>query len=556
MQILNAIKILLYLPKIIDLICKIQKKQKSVLISLMFSLEVVKQVELELVSGIILQMESQCLGEIIIIVVKMLEYGQNLIRIMKKSKIKSLNDKSYNIFRRIQREYQSRNMEYITQRINYVLSKLIQVKEEDSIMKKDKNKECGQKYKIKQPRRINMINISFLLFYKGNYKKGRRVNYWKWTLDNKTIGYGEYNENGYKDKFWPEVDKNYSNRQENKFQKKLQTQILRIIQKWNENKEMENISQYIYFVHDRIKLLVVEGYILMNSKKMEFGVNQLKILVHNKFYNQFSNLIFQVGAYSQDIKVGQWKIHIDNSRIGGGKYDKSGLKQGDWIDGNAIVWILQKWSQNIIMEIQIRELIIVILIEILIIQVNACIIKSDKNKIIGQIFLNVMMKIKQNLKETIKKVKDTDYGKLYKKTKQQIWTLERVASKIFINVSQRFKQGSINDERRISKWSQNQILANSNLKGELINQCNSLYSIKSGCGSFNEKGQKIGKWRELHSYYPLDREVISCGSYVDGLKVGIREDIKLDQILIYSHFDKEGKGQKFKSEDLFFYFNK
>ncbi|CAD8203015.1 unnamed protein product [Paramecium pentaurelia] len=500
----------------------------------MFSLEVVKQVELELVSGIILQMESQCLGEIIIIVVKMLEYGQNLIRIMKKSKIKSLNDKSYNIFRRIQREYQSRNMEYITQRINYVLSKLIQVKEEDSIMKKDKNKECGQKYKIKQPRRINMINISFLLFYKGNYKKGRRVNYWKWTLDNKTIGYGEYNENGYKDKFWPEVDKNYSNRQENKFQKKLQTQILRIIQKWNENKEMENISQYIYFVHDRIKLLVVEGYILMNSKKMEFGVNQLKILVHNKFYNQFSNLIFQVGAYSQDIKVGQWKIHIDNSRIGGGKYDKSGLKQGDWIDGNAIVWILQKWSQNIIMEIQIRELIIVILIEILIIQVNACIIKSDKNKIIGQIFLNVMMKIKQNLKETIKKVKDTDYGKLYKKTKQQIWTLERVASKIFINENIKMEL-KLNIGKQQLKRRTNQLI---------------------GCGSFNEKGQKIGKWRELHSYYPLDREVISCGSYVDGLKVGIREDIKLDQILIYSHFDKEGKGQKFKSEDLFFYFNK
>ncbi|CAD8104061.1 unnamed protein product [Paramecium primaurelia] len=391
----------------------------------------------------------------------------------------------------------------------------------------------------------NKTTQDFLLFYKGNYKKGRRVKYWKWTLDNKTIGYGEYNDNGYKDKFWIEVDKNYSNRQENKFQKKLQTQILRIIQKWNENKGL-----------DRIKLLVVEGYILMNSKKMEFGVNQQKILVHLTLYSKQA-LIHKIlklvnGIFMVIIQECQFQI-INNS--GGGKYDKRGLKQGDWIDVEIIDAFWEMLSSGF--------------------YENGVRILQWKFKLENQLFQCMYNQIGQKQNYWIEFLEGYDENQIqfegnYKKGKRYgLWKI--------IQENQIIGSGLYDENgQKFGLWKElhprYSLMGQLMMKGEYLNGVKINYwqivtqkeNYLIGCGSFNEKGQKIGKWRELHQYYPLEqqieiynsREIISCGSYVDGLKIGIWEDIRLDQILIYSHFDKEGKGQIFKSEDDFFYFNK
>lgn len=53
-------------------------------------------------------------------------------------------------------------MEYVAQRIINVENKSIKA-EEESTMKKDKNKECGQKYKIKLLKSISNINQFYVI---------------------------------------------------------------------------------------------------------------------------------------------------------------------------------------------------------------------------------------------------------------------------------------------------------------------------------------------------------------------------------------------------------
>ncbi|CAD8116416.1 unnamed protein product [Paramecium primaurelia] len=364
----------------------------------------------------------------------------------------------------------------------------------------------------------NNTTSDFLLLYQGNYKEGRRVNNWKWTLDNETIGQGQYNDNGQKDKFWTEVDENYSKFQKFKFQGSYKNGMR--IEKW-------------LILHN--EFITGGGVYSYEFKKNGIWVEPIEN------YTEYCP-VFQKGTYTQDIKVGEWSVLLHNSTIGGGKYDKSGLKQGDWIDENYIGWIILKWNQNIIMEIQIRKLIIVI-VNLNFNYQSQCMYNEIGEK--QEYWIDFHKDYYQN---------EILFEGNYKKGKRYgLWNIQQqniiIGNGLYDEYGQKF--GLWKELHPLYSGMCELMMKGEYLNGVKINYWQIVtqkYNKLIGGGSFSEQGQKIGKWIEPHQCYSLYRQVISYGSYVDGLKIGIWEDIYLNKILNYYNFDKEGKRIKIQNQ--------
>ncbi|CAK58726.1 unnamed protein product (macronuclear) [Paramecium tetraurelia] len=77
--------------------------------------------------------------------------------------------------------------------------------------------------------------------------------------------------------------------------------------------------------------------IVMNNQNVGGGNYNENGLKHGRWidfhenYSDFAQII-HYGEYKNGIKQGIWAINFEGQTIGGGEYDQSGLKNGDWVD--------------------------------------------------------------------------------------------------------------------------------------------------------------------------------------------------------------------------------
>ncbi|CAD8188487.1 unnamed protein product [Paramecium pentaurelia] len=214
-------------------------------------------------------------------------------------------------------------------------------------------------------------------FY-GEYQNGRKIKKWNIIyrghkeIEQFNIGNGTYNENGRKKGKWTELHPNFSDYCKviyvGEYHGGAKEGKWDTIQLEKENKQIKSnliggglyqcglkIGKWIdlhekYFISNcgGCKIIYKGEYqndqkqgrwdIMMNNNQIIGGGNyNEKGLKHDRWidlhenYSDFSQITY-LGEYQNGQKKGMWVINFEGQIIGGGEYDQSGLKNGDWID--------------------------------------------------------------------------------------------------------------------------------------------------------------------------------------------------------------------------------
>ncbi|CAD8143975.1 unnamed protein product [Paramecium pentaurelia] len=300
-------------------------------------------------------------------------------------------------------------------------------------------------------------HLSWIGQYKQNYQKqGKWIPIWRG--ENLEAG-GTYNVEGIKEGQWKELSSNYCD-----FCKVFYVGEYikgKKVGKWNINFEEQIIEGGFY---NQIEM--------KQGKWTELG---------DSFWNQ--SQIFFIGEYKKGLKVGNWNINYryhklyDQKRIGGGYFSQNGEKTGEWIELHPNFFVSKISSCQVTFHgtyqngIKIGEWLAIFQE-----------FSNSEERIIGRGFYN-----KNGLK----------IGK-WIDVVDKFW--------IFCQVTE---VGEYNEGRRIKNWE----IQTSKFKNE--------NNSKIGGGSYQEDaGLKIGQWSELHENFFENCDVIYSGEYKNGIRVG------------------------------------
>ncbi|CAK82741.1 unnamed protein product (macronuclear) [Paramecium tetraurelia] len=143
--------------------------------------------------------------------------------------------------------------------------------------------------------------------FKGEYKNGKKIKRWDTLYKQEIIGGGQYDENEYKIGRWITLDENFGS-------------LCQVTWNGQYSKGIKFGKWEIYF-----KNQIIGGgiYDYKGTKQGQW------IELHSQFWDQ--QCIRFSGEYFDGRKQGFWETLQQNKRIGGGKYDLDGMKQGKWI---------------------------------------------------------------------------------------------------------------------------------------------------------------------------------------------------------------------------------
>ncbi|CAD8085143.1 unnamed protein product [Paramecium primaurelia] len=184
------------------------------------------------------------------------------------------------------------------------------------IKEKDKRKGGGfYKKNQKDGRWIDLEQIleqfKFLIKLLNNMERGVQ----KWAqMQQMEYGGGIYDENGFKNGFWVELNKSFSE----------DFQVFYTGQYVNGQKQGNWDIKQKHFREDTLQIIGGGNYNI-NGKQHGFWLDQ-----DENYCEQLK--ISYSGEYSNGMKIGKWNINLEEQTIGGGYYNEQGMKQGIWID--------------------------------------------------------------------------------------------------------------------------------------------------------------------------------------------------------------------------------
>ncbi|CAD8045737.1 unnamed protein product [Paramecium primaurelia] len=283
-----------------------------------------------------------------------------------------------------------------------------------------------------------------------------------------------------------------------KIQKQEEPIMLKEQRKDNGKNYLKIIASFIVQVFSFCKVFFVGEYI-KGKKVGKWNINFEEQIIEGGFYNQIEmkqgkwtelgdsfwnqSQIFFIGEYKKGLKVGNWNINYryhklyDQKRIGGGYFSQNGEKTGEWIELHPNFFVSKISSCQVTFHgtyqngIKIGEWLAIFQE-----------FSNSEERIIGRGFYN-----KNGLK----------IGK-WIDVVDKFW--------IFCQVTE---VGEYNEGRRIKNWE----IQTSKFKNE--------NNSKIGGGSYQEDaGLKIGQWSELHENFFENCDVIYSGEYKNGKRVG------------------------------------
>ncbi|CAD8157760.1 unnamed protein product [Paramecium octaurelia] len=143
--------------------------------------------------------------------------------------------------------------------------------------------------------------------HEGKYKNGIKKGQWKTIFEQKTIAQVTYKEGGIKDGDWSETFNNFSVNNQTKY-----------ICKYNDGKPLKQL-----YIID--KLTAIGG-----GTFNENGMKNWKWVEIHENYQDYGRVFYE-GIYNNDRKEGKWHSIYNGYLIGGGSY-QFGLKVNNWID--------------------------------------------------------------------------------------------------------------------------------------------------------------------------------------------------------------------------------
>ncbi|CAD8099429.1 unnamed protein product [Paramecium sonneborni] len=301
----------------------------------------------------------------------------------------------------------------------------------------------------------------YQMTYSGTYgKKGQRIGQWIYWYEQERIGGGNYDENGRKTGEWFEIHKSYD-----------QYHQVIIIGQYN-----KGLKKGKWQVLDGNQI-IGEGFYSENGQKIG------KWTELSESFSYFTKLIFG-GEYKNGLRIGKWLTFYMGTPvcnqytkqnydvIGGGFYNKFGLKEGYWVEYYEGGY---KYRASFTIAGEYR--------------------KGLKNGIWRTI---QYMDGKQNI------VGGGNYDQNGKKFGKWIEITENGNFSLISQVGV-YRQGV-----KFGQWD-TYFLGNNK---------------KIGGGCYNEQGLKSGKWIEQHEQNDVYKKIIYSGEYNQGKKFGYWETVK------------------------------
>ncbi|CAD8110476.1 unnamed protein product [Paramecium sonneborni] len=324
-----------------------------------------------------------------------------------------------------------------------------------------------------------------------------------------TIGGGDYNKNGRKNGKWICVVKNFLKQNqvifEGEYRNGIKNSQWNIKTRENTDQQWQTIGGGIYDEegrqigdwieqYDQLIFTEFQWNILYKNSKQKSELD-LYFLESNGYFKQIQNYIYDdyqfsenkwlnqnlelilnqkiffAGSFNQGKRVGEWKILTQDTVIGGGLFDFNGLKQGKWIE------IRDNFYGKILIK-QIGE--------------------YQNGRKIGKWYIQWVEILTKNNKI----IGGGNYDE--NGVKQGIWE-DLILD--FSEQNQIIYKGSYKDGIRIGQW--------------IIQSTKDLSKLKiMGGGQYDEKGLKVGIWREPCQNYKKNCEIYQSGQYQIGRKIG------------------------------------
>ncbi|CAD8128768.1 unnamed protein product [Paramecium sonneborni] len=260
---------------------------------------------------------------------------------------------------------------------------------EEIMMKAEKKLDCGLNYILILIGTLKELFYYYSLCqvtYFGEYENGSKQGKWIARFKNQEIGGGQYNEKGIKIGKWIEISNNFQQESQilnvGEYNQGVKSSRWDILFREAQTEEFTKIGGGMYneegfqdgewielqenYQND-CKIILVGKY--SSGKKIErwnalysdniiaggeYNQNGLKtgewIELNNNFYN-YSQTIFK-GQYNNGKKQERWDVfcRYDQEKqfeqIGGGNYDQNGIKIGLWIEPIDHIWNLSQIIQR------------------------------------------------------------------------------------------------------------------------------------------------------------------------------------------------------------------
>ncbi|CAD8173460.1 unnamed protein product [Paramecium octaurelia] len=366
------------------------------------------------------------------------------------------------------------------------------------------------------------------VYYIGNYLDGERIGIWKYIYEDQLIGGGIYDNKNIKNGKWIELSENFSNNANITYSGEYKNN--KKVDKW----EIKYRFSCVY------QLECIGG----GSYNQEGIKNGLWIDLIDNFYrynsnfNQFQYLsLRQVtfnGEYQNGKKVGRWDTYFrieslfqsQFQLIGGGSYDETGIKNGNWIEPSNNFYKysqvtyegeyqngkkINQWVTRYKQKDQLDFICGGEYDAVGSIKKGFWVELSDEfrqdNQIVYQGIYHNGKKIGRwdiNFRELdqFEKIGVCYYDEQFNKI-----GFQKEISESFFNLSQVIYIGEYQDGQKTGQW---KIYWKNNLKIEEL-----------GSGLYGENGLKKGNWIELAIDFNEDKQVTYYGEYHYGQKVGL-----------------------------------
>ncbi|CAD8121063.1 unnamed protein product [Paramecium sonneborni] len=183
---------------------------------------------------------------------------------------------------------------------------------------------------------VTNINISYgQVILIGEYKKGQKIGRWNFNYNNNQIGGGNYDEQGYKNGKWIDINDNYYGWGQITYQGVYKNGLK--IGLWEINFRDSSESPFVKIGGGQYDQLGIK--------------NGIWIDISESF--DCDNQVSYVGEYKFGKKQGEWEIYYQKKygnrskdKIGGGFYNELGLKEGKWMDLNNKFYCLNQIIYN------------------------------------------------------------------------------------------------------------------------------------------------------------------------------------------------------------------
>ncbi|CAD8198385.1 unnamed protein product [Paramecium octaurelia] len=246
--------------------------------------------------------------------------------------------------------------------------------------------------------------------------------------------------------------------------------------------------------------------------------------MHQNFYN--GSQVKHEGEYKDGKEFGRWDTFLKNKIIGGGQYDKDGLKVGNWIELSDNFFEYYNFGSSRYCQVSYKG-------EYIKGKKNGRWDSYDKKKLIGGGVYN-----QDGLKDSNWIDLHDDYwqfcqvtylGEYQNGIKQKQWKSNYYSNQIGGGNYDEFgqKQGRWIDLHDNFHNGCQVTLVGEYLNNKKVGQWDALYMEsnlkevrKIGGGIYDKNETKIGFWMDLHEYFCDTLQIIISGQYKNGIKIG------------------------------------